>query len=222
MISTDKAVNPTSLLGMTKGLAEAYCQALDVGRSGTRFINVRFGNVLGSRGSVVPLFEEQLSRGGPLTLTHPDVTRYMMTSAEAAQLVLQASAYGIARREGSGEIYVLDMGTPVKIIDVARTMIQLAGLRPGEDVDIQFTGLRPGEKLSEELFNDDETVTPTPVDGVMVATPGSTNADSLHQLLSELDAAVEGGDREGITRLLRQSHGRLRQSAEVVPFSRSL
>jgi FlaA1/EpsC-like NDP-sugar epimerase len=221
MISTDKAVNPTSLLGLTKGLAERYCQMLDAAHSPTRFINVRFGNVLGSRGSVVPLFEEQLARGGPLTLTHPDVTRYMMTSSEAAQLVLQASAYGMTRREGGGEIYVLDMGTPVKIVDLARTIIQLAGLKPGEDIDIQYTGLRPGEKLTEELFNDDETVAATPVDGVLVATPCGIDAEALQQVLNDLAVAVEANDREGITRLLRHSASRLRQGGEVVPFSRS-
>lgn len=222
MISTDKAVNPTSLLGLTKGLAESYCQGLDTRRSGTRFINVRFGNVLGSRGSVVPLFEEQLRRGGPVTLTHPDVTRYMMTSTEAAQLVLQATAYGVARRAGSGEIYVLDMGTPVKIVDLARNMIQLAGLRPGEDIDIQFTGLRPGEKLSEELFNEDEAVEPTPVDGVLLAIPRSVGAEALLQILNELEQALEANDREHIVRLLRQSTTKLRQKAEIVPLSRSV
>jgi FlaA1/EpsC-like NDP-sugar epimerase len=221
MISTDKAVNPTSLLGLTKGLAESYCQALDTRRPGTRFINVRFGNVLGSRGSVVPLFEEQLRRGGPVTLTHPEVTRYMMTSAEAAQLVLQATAYGIARRAANGEIYVLDMGTPVKIVDLARNMIQLAGLRPDEEIEIQFTGLRPGEKLTEELFNDDETVETTPVDGVMVAIPPHIGAEALLQVLNELQQAVDGNDREGIVRLLRQSATRLRHKAEIVPLSRS-
>ncbi|MBZ0324660.1 MAG: polysaccharide biosynthesis protein, partial [Alphaproteobacteria bacterium] len=141
MISTDKAVNPTSVMGATKRLAESYCQALDIagGDEGTRFVTVRFGNVLGSTGSVVPLFQRQLAKGGPLTVTHPEMKRYFMTVREAVELVLQASALGVSAPEKRGRIYVLDMGAPVRIRDLAETMIRLAGLRPGEDVEIVYT-----------------------------------------------------------------------------------
>ncbi|MBL8601286.1 MAG: polysaccharide biosynthesis protein [Myxococcales bacterium] len=150
MISTDKAVNPTSIMGVSKRVAEIYCQALSQ-RTATRFITVRFGNVLGSNGSVVPIFQEQIARGGPVTVTHPEMKRYFMTIPEACQLVMQAGAMG-----KGGEIFVLDMGEPVKIVDLAKALITLSGLRPGEDIEIQFSGIRPGEKLFEELAADEE------------------------------------------------------------------
>jgi FlaA1/EpsC-like NDP-sugar epimerase len=201
-ISTDKAINPTSVMGATKRLAELYCQALDLSApahngsadSGARFMTVRFGNVLGSSGSVVPLFERQLARGGPLTVTHPEIRRFFMTVREAVELVLQASAYGINQPEHRGQIFVLDMGKAAKIVDIARQMIRLAGLRPEVDIKIEFTGLRPGEKLYEELFDDQETRLPAAVDGVLVATSCPIELKLLRRAFDEL--AVIGRDHE--------------------------
>jgi O-antigen biosynthesis protein WbqV len=156
MISTDKAVNPTSIMGATKRAAETYCQALDLQSRHTRFRTVRFGNVLGSNGSVVPRFQQQIAAGGPVTVTHPHIVRYFMTIPEAVRLVLHASAHALTRKTPRGKIMVLDMGKPVRIVDMAERMIQLAGLRPYVDIEIAFTGLRAGEKLFEELLDPSE------------------------------------------------------------------
>ncbi|MBN9062651.1 MAG: polysaccharide biosynthesis protein [Rhizobiales bacterium] len=193
MISTDKAVRPSSFMGATKRLAEMYAQALDL-ESQTRFVTVRFGNVLGSNGSVVPIFQRQIEKGGPITVTHPDMERYFMTIAEASQLVLQAGALGEKDPLSRGKIYVLDMGQPVKIADLARQMIQLSGLVPDVDVKIEFVGLRPGEKLTEELFDSGETLQQSFTPGIFVASPRGADLNQLRSALAKINAANEAGD----------------------------
>jgi O-antigen biosynthesis protein WbqV len=192
LISTDKAVNPTSVMGASKRMAEHYCQAMDHdNKSRTRFLTVRFGNVLGSTGSVVPRFREQLMRGGPLTVTHPEITRYFMTVMEAVELVLQACAHGMQTPEARGRIMVLDMGHPIKIADLARQMVRLAGLRPDEDVKIVYTGLRPGEKLHEELFGESEHLTPAGADGVLLAAAQPLPFDHVQSVMRDLAASSQ-------------------------------
>ena len=193
LISTDKAVNPTSAMGATKRVAESYCQALDRarGEGDCQFITVRFGNVLGSTGSVVPLFERQLASGGPLTVTHRDITRYFMTTREAVELVLQASTLGAGE---PGGIFVLDMGEPVRIVDLAEQMIRLAGKRPYEDVEIEFVGLRSGEKLYEELFHNSESLAPTDNASIQLATPRVADREVLEHAIDELWQAARDGN----------------------------
>ena len=202
MISTDKAVNPTSIMGATKRAAEAYCQALDMVSERTRFKTVRFGNVLGSNGSVVPRFQEQIAAGGPITVTHPHIVRYFMTIPEAVRLVLHASAHALVRKAERAKIMVLDMGKPVRIIDMAERMIQLAGYRPRIDIDIVFTGLRPGEKLYEELFDPSEVPDGRTEEGYVVAAPRVIDRAMLDRSLTEIETCAQREDAERALELL--------------------
>lgn len=205
MISTDKAVNPTNVMGASKRLAESFCQALGQGKQhATKFVTVRFGNVLGSTGSVVPLFTEQLAKGGPLTVTDPEMTRYFMTVREAVELVLQASVLGNQMQEKQEYIFVLDMGKPVKILDLALQMIRLAGLKPYEDIDIVFTGMRPGEKLFEELFYTGENSAKTAHTSIFLASPRSTDLASLQSSLDALFEVSKNRQAQKALELLKQ------------------
>ncbi len=206
-ISTDKAVNPANVMGATKRLAEGYCQALDLSqrsKDGTRFVVVRFGNVLGSTGSVVPLFQRQLAEGGPLTVTDPEMTRYFMTVQEAVELVLQASALGIADGETEGRIFVLDMGEPVRILDLARQIIRLAGLQPDQDIKIDIIGLRPGEKLHEVLLHQNETPIPTACEGLTLAAPRTPDLALMVRTIDELERTAKARDTERTLTLLHR------------------
>ena len=201
-ISTDKAVNPTSIMGATKRIAEMICQGLSLTSASCRFVTVRFGNVLGSTGSVVPLFQRQLARGGPLTVTDRDVTRYFMTAREAVELVLQATA-ATPRDVESGKIFVLDMGQPVRILDLARQMIRLAGFTPDVDIPITFTGLRPGEKLYEEMLHDGEAPQPTNLEGVNLASPRVIDHELLSDQVDKLSRAAKSRDTAQTMALIR-------------------
>lgn len=197
LISTDKAVRPANVMGASKRIAEHYCQAFDHDNSGkTRFLTVRFGNVLGSTGSVVPRFQQQLAKGGPLTVTHPDITRYFMTVREAVELVLQASAHATTGITERGKIMVLDMGNPMKIADLAKQMIRLAGLKPDEDIKIVYTGLRPGEKLYEELFSDSEKLTPSGADGVHLAAAAPKPFNDVNSFITSLGAKAQDANTD--------------------------
>ncbi|MDY0213822.1 MAG: polysaccharide biosynthesis protein, partial [Desulfuromonadaceae bacterium] len=198
MVSTDKAVNPTNIMGTTKRAAEKIVQAL-ARRSRTRFVTVRFGNVLGSNGSVIPTFQKQICKGGPITVTHKDITRFFMTIPEAAQLVLQAGSMG-----AGGEIYLLDMGEPVKILHLAEELIRLSGKEPYEDIDIVFTGLRPGEKLYEELLLDGEGVKPTTHEKICVARSMQEDEEILQGQLEELFATARKLDLARTVALLHE------------------
>jgi FlaA1/EpsC-like NDP-sugar epimerase len=186
MVSTDKAVNPSNVMGASKRIAEIYvAQAAE--NTTTQIITTRFGNVLGSNGSVVPIFKEQIAKGGPVTVTHPDITRYFMTITEACQLVLEAGATG----EG-GEIYVFDMGEPVKIADLATSMIRLSGLIEGQDIELVYSGLRPGEKLYEELLTDKENLKPSHNELIFIAEKEVFSKNQQEQILALIDSAAKG------------------------------
>ena len=203
LISTDKAVNPTNIMGASKRIAETYCQALDLENPAkTRFVTVRFGNVLGSTGSVVPLFQRQLANGGPLTVTHPEMKRFFMTVREAVELVLEATVLGTKPDSAAGHIYVLDMGEPVKIAELARQMILLAGRNPDKDIKIEFIGLRPGEKLFEEILHDSEPPKITHYPGIMLAAPRTIDLQSLSQQIDEVVAAATAGNAREIVSLI--------------------
>jgi O-antigen biosynthesis protein WbqV len=223
MISTDKAVNPISVMGATKRVAESFCQALDLYEArrraplgyGTRYVTVRFGNVLGSTGSVVPLFARQLAAGGPLTVTDPEVTRFFMTVREAVELVLQASALSPAGADSEtrGKIFVLDMGEPVKIVDLAHQMMRLAGLRPGRDIAIEYIGLRPGEKLHEELFHAAEPLVPTENAAIRLAAPRTADYAMLARSIDELEETARSRREERVLQILERLVPEYRRSA---------
>ena len=215
MISTDKAIDPVSVLGATKRLAEMYCQALDAGgRNGNRanggklplrMIAVRFGNVLASNGSVVPKFKAQIEAGGPVTVTHPDMVRYFMTIREACDLVITAASHALGMAQGTTSVYVLNMGQPIKIVDLAERMIRLSGLEPGRDVDIVFTGIRPGERLNEILFAREEPTSDIGIEGVVAAAPVCPSIDVVEGWLAKLKRDLEAGERAAIYGVLRQA-----------------
>jgi O-antigen biosynthesis protein WbqV len=223
MISTDKAVDPASVMGATKRLAESFCQALDLYEArraplGTRFLTVRFGNVLGSTGSVVPLFARQLAAGGPLTVTDPEATRFFMTVREAVELVLEASAsMPEAAADARGKIFVLDMGEPIKIADLARQMIRLAGKRPERDIAILYTGLRPGEKLHEALFHAAEAPIPTENPALRLAAPRTADYAVLARSIDEIDDQARAGDHARVLDLLRRAVPEYKSAAVAMP-----
>ncbi len=221
LISTDKAVNPTSLMGASKRIAEIVAESFNQ-LEGTRFTTVRFGNVLGSAGSVVPLFQEQIRNGGPVTVTHPEMTRFFMTIPEATQLILQAGAMG-----RGGEIYVLDMGEPIKIAFLAQQLIRLSGLVPGKDIRIEYTGLRPGERLHEELFHEDERLEKTQHRKIFLARHRTVDRSAVEQAIGELTEACERFDEERITALIKRlvpemTVADISAPDNVIPFKRGV
>jgi FlaA1/EpsC-like NDP-sugar epimerase len=212
MISTDKAIEPVSMLGLTKRFAEMYCQALDhelASQPGTgrkmRLISVRFGNVLASNGSVVPKFKAQIEAGGPVTVTHPDMVRYFMTIREACDLVITAATHALAPVRPDVSVYVLNMGQPVKIVDLAERMIRLSGLQPGHDIEIVFTGMRPGERLNEILFASEEPTVEIGVAGIMAAKPNEPPMPTLRKWIAALEQAIVSDDRATIRAVLKDA-----------------
>jgi FlaA1/EpsC-like NDP-sugar epimerase len=212
MISTDKAIEPVSMLGLTKRFAEMYCQALDhdlmvqsAGRPHMRLISVRFGNVLASNGSVVPKFKAQIEAGGPVTVTHPDMVRYFMTIREACDLVLTAATHALTPARPDVSVYVLNMGQPVKIVEMAERMIRLSGLEPGIDIQIVFTGIRPGERLNEILFATEEPPKEIGVPGIMAAKPNEPPMQTLRKWLAALEEAIARDDRSTIGAVLKDA-----------------
>ena len=212
MISTDKAIEPVSVLGATKRFAEMYCQALDArsargpnAKNAMRLISVRFGNVLASNGSVVPKFKAQIEAGGPVTVTHPDMVRYFMTIREACDLVITAGSHALGPDRSDVAVYVLNMGQPVKILDLAERIIRLSGLEPGRDIDITFTGMRPGERLHEILFAREEPTVEIGIAGVVAARPVSPPLDTMQEWLTRLQQGLVRGDRAVIDRVLRDA-----------------
>ena len=209
MISTDKAIEPVSVLGATKRLAEMYCDALDgeIARKGgrTRLISVRFGNVLASNGSVVPKFKAQVEAGGPVTVTHPDMVRYFMTIREACDLVVTAATHALTQPDHEVSVYVLNMGQPVKIVDLAERIIRLSGLEPGRDIRIEFTGTRPGERLHEILFGREEETDEIGISGIVAAKPTRPSMDAIRGWLARLEQAVSHNERSAIYDLLRDA-----------------
>ena len=209
MISTDKAIEPVSVLGATKRLAEMYCDALDgeIARKGgrTRLISVRFGNVLASNGSVVPKFKAQVEAGGPVTVTHPDMVRYFMTIREACDLVVTAATHALTQPDHEVSVYVLNMGQPVKIVDLAERIIRLSGLEPGRDIRIEFTGTRPGERLHEILFGREEETAEIGISGIVAAKPTRPSMDAIRGWLARLEQAVSHNERSAMYDLLRDA-----------------
>jgi O-antigen biosynthesis protein WbqV len=212
MISTDKAIEPVSMLGLTKRFAEMYCQALDHdlaaqldGKPRMRLISVRFGNVLASNGSVVPKFKAQIEAGGPVTVTHPDMVRYFMTIREACDLVLTAATHALTAARADVSVYVLNMGQPVKIVELAERMIRLSGLEPGHDIEIVFTGMRPGERLNEILFATEEPAIEIGIAGIMAAKPNEPPMQSLRKWITALGQAVVKDDRAAIKAVLKDA-----------------
>ncbi|MBR0930762.1 nucleoside-diphosphate sugar epimerase/dehydratase [Bradyrhizobium sp. 62B] len=213
MISTDKAIEPVSMLGLTKRFAEMYCQALDHdiaaasggARPPMRLISVRFGNVLASNGSVVPKFKAQIEAGGPVTVTHPDMVRYFMTIREACDLVITAATHALGTQRPDVAVYVLNMGQPVKIVDLAERMIRLSGLQPGYDIEIVFTGMRPGERLHEILFASEEPTREIGVAGIMAAQPNEPPMQTLRKWITALEQAVAREDRATIRTILKDA-----------------